>query len=273
MTVIVIVGPHTAGKSTFIERLSGRGALTANFLDTDAAVSGDYASSIYNMFLALTNGDNTHQALNLIEMRERALLKELKFQNMPCLVAAGPLVPIREPEWSEFLATVNPICFYFKLSAKEMFAGLRRRRRKQQFSGLDQRENFGSWDKELGMRYDNENKRWAEITEAEAIPLIENFLARVTPSYEKSCERFRVYQAQNIKFDKQLREDLEETFHYYLSKSTVTSVPIKQSFSVEPFAPYPYARGSLRSLLAPACASISPDSIPALCTASIEWSL
>lgn len=272
MGVVVLLGSHTAGKSSAVRRLQQNHGHTSTFIDTDAEIANDFNGNLYNIFLALTEANNTKMAANLIEQRERALLRQLRLLKTPCIISAGPLIPTREPEWTEFLEAVRPTCFFFKLSAKEMFDGLKLRRSRQKRNSMDTAPNFGSWDKNLATYYDESKTQWLELSEAEALPLLESFLGQVNPIYEQACESFRIYQAANIKIDKSLQADLEEAFLYYLSKEPIATAQSRSSSPIAlDFRPVP--KPSLQTILALLPGSVSSLPKKPEWLQNIEWEL
>ncbi len=216
-----MLGSHTAGKSSLVRRFQIKQP-KALLVDTDREISHDFGGNLYNVFLALTVKADSTMAAALIEQRERELLRQLQQLDRPCLIAAGPLIPTREPEWSEFLHAVSPVCFFFRLSAVDMYTGLKRRRGRHRASGMASILNFGSWDHHLATQYNPETETWDSLTEIESLPLIEAFLSQVNPVYEKACQSFRIYDSANVRGDKRLQRDLEEAFEYYLDAQPAT---------------------------------------------------
>lgn len=183
-------------------------------IDTDRYVAGDseFKGHLYAMYLKFAMGADLSAAKLFLEIGERHLLRQLASKQNSVLVAAGPNVALREPEWSQFLAAVNPICFYFRLSAVELFEGLRERRNRQRSQGLDLCPSFGCWDSGLATEFDEESRTWQELPLESALPHIEAHLTKVEPIYLSACEPQHVFQGKDIKKNKDLQDKLLATF-------------------------------------------------------------
>lgn len=158
--VIILFGFCTAGKSTILKYLKEQ--FKANNIqildiDTDKKISErKYNGHIYNIYQSLykERGDgkeNIKDALNYIEKKERELLVKLTDEcpksTIPCIIAPGPFLVIREPEWSDFYKKVNPICYYLELTPEEVYDGLMdRRKRLESNEEISKLPSFGCWD-------------------------------------------------------------------------------------------------------------------------------
>ncbi len=183
-------------------------------IDTDTLVAADseFNGHLYAMYLKFTKqGDNSAAQLYL-ELGERHLLAELATKQESVLIAAGPNIPLREPEWSNFLASVKPICFYFRLEPLQFYEGLKQRRKRQARRGLDLCPGFGCWDSDLATIYNSGTGNWDELSPVEALPLIEKHLAKVEPIYSAACHPDFICDGEAVKNDKNMQEQLSRQF-------------------------------------------------------------
>lgn len=225
MGIVIIVGCSTAGKSSALRRFQERFGDTYKLLDTDAQISSAYGNDLYNMYLALAADGDTSAALKFQELEERRLLASLMREPYSCLIAAGPYVPTREPEWGMLLRRLKPTCFYFQMEEEDIHRGLLQRRFRQRKKGLDSLAAFGCWDKDTTMRYDSATGRYVEIPKDEALPLLRAQMQRLSRCYEEACAPHRIYNALNIKNDRQVQADLEDSFAYYLDHPLESAAP------------------------------------------------
>jgi shikimate kinase len=210
MATVVLLGCSTSGKSSASRRFAEIYGNETEVIDTDAIVANDseFAGHLYAMYLKFTkDGDNSAAQL-FLELGERHLLKQLAKKTEPVLIAAGPNIPLREPEWSNFIAAVNPICFYMKLTPMQLFEGLKQRRRRQRRNGLDLCPGFGCWDAGLATIYNAEAENWDELAAEIALPLIEKHIAKVEPVYLSACHAQSIYDGEAVKTDKVVQEKL-----------------------------------------------------------------
>lgn len=221
MTIVILVGCSTAGKSSAVRRFEAAFASRYKTVDTDFEVSREFSGDLYNLYLSLTTADDTTRAVRYHEQREREILRDLVVADS-CLVAAGPLIPTREPEWSKLLTARRPICFYLRMTDLEIYDGLQRRRKKQRRSGLAEHPNFGCWDREITMTFDHETLRYTEIAKPEALTRLCHQMSELASRYEAACLRHRVYDALSVHHDRELQSHLNETFAYYLEQPDIT---------------------------------------------------
>jgi len=210
MATVVLLGCSTSGKSSAVRRLREIYGGETEIIDTDAEVAADseFSGHLYAMYLKFTKeGDNSAAQL-FLELGERHLLQHLAQKQQTMLIAAGPNIPLREPEWSEFLERVNPICLYFKLSPMQFYEGLRQRRMRQKRKGLDLCPGFGCWDAGLATAYNSQTEIWDELPIESALPLIETYMKKVEPIYLSACHAGSVYDGHAIKTDKALQENV-----------------------------------------------------------------
>jgi len=155
--VVILFGFCTAGKSRILSEFKERfdnDNIKIKDLDTDKEISGRKCH-IYNIYMSLykKRGDgreNIKDALDYIERKEKELLVDLTYKclesNMPYIIAPGPFLVTRNPEWSYFYKKVNPICYYLELTPEEVYDGLIKRRRRLEFDKISKSESFGCWD-------------------------------------------------------------------------------------------------------------------------------
>jgi shikimate kinase len=208
MATVVLLGCSTSGKSSAMRRFAEIYGSETEIFDTDSMVASDseFNGHLYAMYLKFTkNGDNSAVQLYL-ELGERHLLKELAKNEKSIVIAAGPNVALREPEWSNFLAKINPICFYFKLTASQLYEGLKLRRNRQKRKGLDMCPGFGCWDASLSTAYNSSTDNWDELSYEVALPLIEEHIAKVEPIYLSACHAESIYDGEAVKNDKTVQE-------------------------------------------------------------------
>lgn len=214
VATVVLLGCSTSWKSSAVRRFAKHYGNEFETVDTDRYVAADseFKGHLYAMYLKFTSGADLSAARLYLEIGERHLLRQLAAKQGSMLIAAGPNIALREPEWSRFLAAVNPICFYFRLSALELYEGLKERRNRQRSQGLDLCAGFGCWDSGLATEFDGESQTWQELSLESALPRIESYLARVEPLYLSACEPQHVFQGSAIKQDKELQDRLLATF-------------------------------------------------------------
>lgn len=216
MSVVVLLGGWTAGKTSVMKRLQSSLPESFLFLDTDEMVSDHFAGCIYNVFLAYALPGNLAKVSSYIDFRERFVLSKLLEIKSPCVIAAGPLIPTREPFWSAFLHHVKPTCFYLKATPEEMYQGLKKRRAWQQQVGLDHCAGFGSWDQDLLTSFNEATLTWDELGKEEALHQISKAIARLTPRYEKACTNNKTFSASALKRDAATRDNFEQLIANHL---------------------------------------------------------
>ncbi|MEW6127708.1 MAG: hypothetical protein AB1757_11780 [Acidobacteriota bacterium] len=191
MATVVLLGFSTTGKSTILKDFASRySSYNLETIDTDRRIPiPDYAKTeedahIYTVFNQLVKGQDRSKALRYIEKREREILNSLQPGKNPQIVAAGPALASREPEWTKFTKRVNPVCFYLEKTAEEVYEGLLNRRNdKKKFpKKVRERADFGSWDEDVITEY--ENGKWVEIPKVRAIANITRHMKPLIQIYE-----------------------------------------------------------------------------------------
>ena len=216
MGVVVLLGCWTAGKSSTVRRLEQKYPGKFRAIDTDSCVAESFAGWIYNIYLALVDGANVNPAADYIEWRERCLLTKLLDVREPCLIAAGPMVPTREPIWSAFINHIKPTCIYLSLSPEEVYDGLSLRRLRQCKNGLDLVQNFGSWDKDLCTQFDPTTGLWEVLNRDDSLACIEAQMSSLTTRYKRVIPGHRTYSASRLKWDRELQDSIDEVLAYHL---------------------------------------------------------
>lgn len=154
MNCVVLLGFSTTGKSSILRDFREHHGGAVDTLDSDEQVSQPDGGHIYSTFLRFRAGRNTTPSLQVIERREREFLRTAGPTARPLLLASGPFLPIREPEWSGFVGRVRPVFFYLQKSPEEVLAGLLERRRGHlQDRKLTADPGFGCWDQGVTTDY------------------------------------------------------------------------------------------------------------------------
>lgn len=183
MSVVVLLGCWTAGKTSTINRLQSEWPQKFTVIDSDAAVSEQFGGWLGSVFLA--HHADISQAWSYLDFHERLLLARLLIAPQPFLLAAGPLLTTREPFWSVFVTHTNPLCIHLHVTPEEILVGLKKRRKWQKRAGLDLCPGFGAWDEGLVTAYNETKEEWEEIDEAAALCNIRRAQAYLTALYDR----------------------------------------------------------------------------------------
>jgi len=201
MTCAVLLGFSTAGKSTILRRFGEKYSEQELFrIDTDQRVAMDYIdpndgkAHMYEVFLKRLDGSNRDHALSYIHTRERVTLNWMRNDGRPRLIAAGPFLPMREPEWSDFVRREHPVCFLLDLTPEEVYQGLINRRTRHEEQRINNRVGFGCWDDGVTTTYNG--SEWVLLPAAEAMEKINRLLTNATSRYSKYCEG-RIFKARD----------------------------------------------------------------------------
>lgn len=111
MSVVVLIGAATSGKSLLLSRCRSR--FTQTFQSEEWLK--DDPANLAAKGLVYSSEEATNFLLRCALSQERLLL------------AITPSLMYCEPQWSEFLAAKNPLLVYLAVSAPELMAGLRTR--------------------------------------------------------------------------------------------------------------------------------------------------
>lgn len=182
MKCVVLLGFSTTGKSSILGDFREQLGDVVDTLDSDQQVSEQDGGHIYNVYLRFRDGYNTDPSIHEIERREREFLRTFEPVAKPLLLASGPFLPIREPEWSAFVEQVRPVFFYLQKNPEEVLKGLLvRRARHQENPDLASDPGFGCWDQ--GITTEFRDGRWVLIDRAVALQNIRTNMARMVAIY------------------------------------------------------------------------------------------
>ncbi len=200
MGVVVLIGFSCAGKSRILaplkEQLNKEGRELPLLIDTDEKITEhDYPDGgIYSVFLDRTVADNTQPAMDYIVQREKEVLTELLTITPPAIVAAGPLILQRQPEWSQFLAKHKAKIIWLRLNPKRTVAGLKDREgryQKRLHNGKPSSEHssFGCWNKDILNTFDKETNLWRAMPDEQQIEAATKFMKFFGSTYyEKAAD-------------------------------------------------------------------------------------
>jgi shikimate kinase len=222
MPVVALLGCWTAGKTSVVKRFQHTHPNYIQHIDSDLAVSEPYGGWLGNIFLS--RGHDPSWANAYIDFRERYLLAKLLLEKQPCILAAGPLLPTREPSWSAFVNCAKPVCFYIQTTPAEIYLGLKKRRAWQKKAGLDLCSGFGSWDDGLLTRFDAQTGLWNELGEDEALSGITEAVSKLTPVYEKFATDERTIQSSLLKDNQEMQNKFDSLIEYYLQVPNQTNL-------------------------------------------------
>ncbi|MBZ0291818.1 MAG: hypothetical protein K8L99_04550 [Anaerolineae bacterium] len=227
MGTVVLIGFSCAGKSRILEPLKAyiaeKGLPKPFEVDTDKKITErDYPDGgIYSVFLDKSVEDDTAPAINYIAQREKEVLKELLVMEAPAIVAAGPLILQRQPEWGDFMSKHKPTIVWLKLNPSRTVAGLKDREnryREKPFDGKPASEHpgFGCWNKDILNTYDGEKKQWKPLPEVKQIEAATGYMKFFGQQYyEKAADHvvdMNQVQPGNAHYDK-LLEMLKEALY------------------------------------------------------------
>ena len=157
-------------------------------LDSDRWVSKPYGEHIYNMFFELGRS----AALVQIEARERAFLSSLEPTDAPRLIAMGPAVPSRHPQWQDFCDRVRPTFIYLDQSAGDVLTALRKRRADHAADpNIANHPLFGSWDDDVTTA--DSGGGWVEVGDAEALANVRRHMRQLEAIYKRYTDPSHVY--------------------------------------------------------------------------------
>lgn len=218
--VVILFGFCTAGKSTIIKHFEKYGEGLLHTRDTDTIISKDYGNHIYNIYTSfykdykekyckgIENPEcnvskfNNKDANEYIEKREREILISLTDEcyrsEVPCLMAPGPFLVTRKPQWEYFENNIKPICYYIELTKEEVYKGLMERRKKLRSNKISKSKSFGCWDDGSTMKY--KEGKYVALDEQTAIKNIKELMRIPVCEYEK-LSKGRTFKATEIRND------------------------------------------------------------------------
>lgn len=223
MGIVVLIGFSCAGKSSLLEPL--RNYIDEKRLkrplevDTDKEITKhDYPEGgIYSVFLDKSFGNETDAAMQYIIRREHEVLKELLEIQGPAIVAAGPLILQRKPDWANFLAKQKPTVFWLQLSPKRTVEGLKHREgryRTMPHNGkpAEEHPSFGCWNKDILNKYDEASQTWKSMAEEEQIAAATFYMKNFAEACYKKVDGVEAVDMNQIKpgndYQKRLMEKL-----------------------------------------------------------------
>lgn len=213
--VIILFGFCTAGKSTILRDFENK--YDDNHLhirDTDAMISKEYNDHIYNVYTSLykergDGNDNISDANEYIEKKEREILVKLTDEcfesDKKYLIAPGPFLVTRNPQWGYFYCNIKPICYYLELKHEEVYDGLIKRRRELESKKIVKSKSFGCWDYNSITYYIN--GRYKELPRKIAIEYITNNMGALIKEYKRLSVN-RIFSAVDIKTNSKSKKEL-----------------------------------------------------------------
>jgi shikimate kinase len=186
MATVVVLGYSCAGKSRILRDAQDRWP-EVEALDSDKWLASPYGGHIYNIFFSV----GREAALEMIAHREREFLGSLQPVVNPRLIAAGPILPAREPQWSAFCGRVGPRLVYLEQTPEEGLDSLRERRaRHASEPGVGTHPLFGSWDEDVTTARLPDGT-WADVDDDTAIANIRRQMAQLEEIYLRSAVDYR----------------------------------------------------------------------------------
>ena len=184
MKCVFLLGFSTTGKSSILCEFNKKYGESLDTLDSDKEVSKPDGAHIYDVYLQFRKGHDTKNAISEIERRERAFLQAVRPEAKPLLLAGGPFLPSREPEWLTFVDRVRPVLFYLQKTPEDVLTGLRNRRAKHNIKCpvLASDPGFGCWDQDVTTTYCD--GRWVELEDDQALANIRKHMAGMVKKYE-----------------------------------------------------------------------------------------
>lgn len=152
----MLTGFSCTGKSTFVNNLQGDPALThVQFADTDQMIAANAGGHIYNIFLNNVQGANRQAAELFIATQELQFLQTFQPQQH-CIIAAGPILPTRHPDFANFIARTNATCVWLSISPATAVQRLLNRQTTLAANqpALAAHPAFGSWNAPHLMEFD-----------------------------------------------------------------------------------------------------------------------
>jgi shikimate kinase len=182
MAIVVLLGYSTSGKSTIgdaVRQACEKDGRAITVRDSDDEIGADHGGHIVDIYLSRDHA----VAVKLIEQAGREFLEELQ-DGGPMLVVTGPNLPLREPEWSEFLARVKPICYYLVITNSRCYSWLADRQGKLgKQHGTKPR--FGSWNFGSLCDYDAQTRRYVDVNPEEARGRLKDLMRENVARYER----------------------------------------------------------------------------------------
>ena len=184
MATLVLIGFSCAGKTddarATVKLLKKQGIATAVVVDSDKWIAKHAGrTNVWDIHYRY----GRDEALRRIEAAERLFLNSRQPTDEVEVIAAGPFLPVREPEWSDFVARAQPSIAYLKVSATEATKRLLGRRRGMLKKSQHKNASFGCWDEDV--LTDFIDGKWSESDPAVIEKRITTHLSRLDPVYER----------------------------------------------------------------------------------------
>lgn len=168
--IVCLLGFSTCGKTTLKDHVKIQRP-DYQFIESDDAARGSYAT-LEQIYLDLVGDDlDTDGANQEIEKNERAFLQGFQEDHISTLVCIGPSVPAREPDWTDFLNRINPICIWLKSNNVEMTAQRIIARQQTDMPTLGQSAAWGSWNNGVNMMKDPATRSFVQIDDPKQVHL------------------------------------------------------------------------------------------------------
>lgn len=210
MKCVVLLGFSTTGKSTILRHFREHHGEALETLDSDTQISQPDGGHIYNIFLRYRQGGSTAAAISTIENRERELLRTVMPTTNQMLIASGPSLPIRQPDWRYFLDRVCPVCFYLDKEPEDVLDGLLWRRTQHlKDTALASNPGFGCWDQGVTTEYSD--GRWVELDRDRALANVRSIMSCMVQIYRDLATRtFTWHERQTPKGKEQLNRAIRQ---------------------------------------------------------------
>lgn len=191
MATVALLGYSCAGKSTIVRQVTERWPEVEG-VDSDKWVAQPH-EHIYEVYFEHGSLGAKHH----VDYRERTFLNSLEPVDGPRIIAVGPAVPSRRPQWDAFVDRVKPTFIYLVLSPEEELARLRARRTQHaRDTKIAHNPEFGAWDSGLTTERTNAGT-WAEVDNATALKNIRQHINGLVPIYQHHTDAEHRYQAKD----------------------------------------------------------------------------
>jgi shikimate kinase len=186
MKCVVLLGFSTTGKSSILRGFREQYGDALETLDSDEWLARNHDRHVYNFYRAHREGNSTKRANDLIAEQERQFLRTTTPGTKPMLLAAGPFLPSRAPEWDAFRARLSPVCLYLEKEPEYVLCGLLERHyRHRQDPQLADDPGFGCWDQ--GSITELQGGRWVLLPWDRALANTRRNMAGVIPRYQQAA--------------------------------------------------------------------------------------
>lgn len=224
MPVVCLIDFATCGKSTLKNCIRDIHP-EYRFVETDDAARGEYAT-LRQIYLTLVTEGNTTEANAVIEANERNFLSTYETDGTRTLICIGPSVPAREPEWSDFLQRIHPVCVWLKSNDVVMTCNrlVSRQANDTETSGNDavQSSAWGSWNNGVSMTYSPEQVRFVPVTNPFQVQVnVAGLMAVNFPRYRNSANE--TIDVANIAFPSNRHNRLRDRICSYLDGTRIAA--------------------------------------------------